>query len=339
MLEFTCDMCLNIGGYIMALIKCPECGKEISDKARACIHCGFPIELQGKQSEKADVTSIVNEADQLRKSTRYTEAIALYEKAAALDDAHSQLWLGNFYERGLGVAIDYTKAHYWFEKAANQNNTDAINNLGRLYAKGQGVPKNIVKANELYKKASDLGNAIASGNLATVYYFGNDVSVDYKLAVHYYTLALNQGSKEYAVMNNLGVCYMDGKGTPQNLPKAEELLKKAISLGSKSAKDNLAILHTHTAQNTQAKPITQNKTSSVNTQNVSKKSGGFGIFIAILVILGLLLIGIVSGDDDRGDRTCPWCNGTGYNGNGAQTVEEYVFSKTPCTHCDGKGSY
>ena len=29
----------------MALIKCPECGKEISDKAPACIHCGFPLSL------------------------------------------------------------------------------------------------------------------------------------------------------------------------------------------------------------------------------------------------------------------------------------------------------
>ena len=27
----------------MALIKCPECGKEVSDKASACIHCGFPL--------------------------------------------------------------------------------------------------------------------------------------------------------------------------------------------------------------------------------------------------------------------------------------------------------
>lgn len=27
----------------MALIKCPECGKEISDKAPACIQCGFPL--------------------------------------------------------------------------------------------------------------------------------------------------------------------------------------------------------------------------------------------------------------------------------------------------------
>ena len=25
------------------LIKCPECGKEVSDKAEQCIYCGFPI--------------------------------------------------------------------------------------------------------------------------------------------------------------------------------------------------------------------------------------------------------------------------------------------------------
>lgn len=27
----------------MALIKCPECGKEISDKASSCPSCGYPI--------------------------------------------------------------------------------------------------------------------------------------------------------------------------------------------------------------------------------------------------------------------------------------------------------
>lgn len=34
----------------MALIKCPECGKEISDKASACIHCGFPLSLLKKEN-------------------------------------------------------------------------------------------------------------------------------------------------------------------------------------------------------------------------------------------------------------------------------------------------
>ncbi|SEU08142.1 zinc-ribbon domain-containing protein [Lacrimispora sphenoides] len=25
------------------LIKCPECGKDISDKSQSCIHCGYPL--------------------------------------------------------------------------------------------------------------------------------------------------------------------------------------------------------------------------------------------------------------------------------------------------------
>lgn len=33
----------------MALIKCPECGTEVSDKAAACIKCGCP--LQKEKSE------------------------------------------------------------------------------------------------------------------------------------------------------------------------------------------------------------------------------------------------------------------------------------------------
>lgn len=28
----------------MALIKCPECNKEISDKSKVCIHCGYPLD-------------------------------------------------------------------------------------------------------------------------------------------------------------------------------------------------------------------------------------------------------------------------------------------------------
>lgn len=35
----------------MALIKCPECGKDVSDKSDVCIHCGYPLKeyiLQNK---------------------------------------------------------------------------------------------------------------------------------------------------------------------------------------------------------------------------------------------------------------------------------------------------
>lgn len=35
----------------MALIKCPECGREISDKAGTCPNCGHPISSQNKQKK------------------------------------------------------------------------------------------------------------------------------------------------------------------------------------------------------------------------------------------------------------------------------------------------
>lgn len=37
----------------MALIKCPECGKEVSDKAKTCPNCGYPInEYVAKKNDK-----------------------------------------------------------------------------------------------------------------------------------------------------------------------------------------------------------------------------------------------------------------------------------------------
>lgn len=44
----------------MALICCPECGKTISDKAPACIHCGFPMNntSHDQQEQKCNYCSI-----------------------------------------------------------------------------------------------------------------------------------------------------------------------------------------------------------------------------------------------------------------------------------------
>ena len=42
----------------MALIKCPECGKEISDKAPACIHCGYPLSTTANNPSNVKATWI-----------------------------------------------------------------------------------------------------------------------------------------------------------------------------------------------------------------------------------------------------------------------------------------
>lgn len=38
----------------MALIECPECGRKISDKAEACIHCGYPTKLNIANNNNID---------------------------------------------------------------------------------------------------------------------------------------------------------------------------------------------------------------------------------------------------------------------------------------------
>ena len=40
----------------MALIKCPECGKEVSNRAEACVYCGYPLHQREKtQNEGASL--------------------------------------------------------------------------------------------------------------------------------------------------------------------------------------------------------------------------------------------------------------------------------------------
>lgn len=42
----------------MALINCPECEKEISDKVKACPHCGYPLEENLDETQKVQITSV-----------------------------------------------------------------------------------------------------------------------------------------------------------------------------------------------------------------------------------------------------------------------------------------
>lgn len=50
----------------MALIKCPECGREVSDKAEICIHCGYPI----KDFILSDIENLLSKIDLCLKSIK-----------------------------------------------------------------------------------------------------------------------------------------------------------------------------------------------------------------------------------------------------------------------------
>lgn len=56
----------------MSLIKCPECGREISDKSEICIHCGYPI------NKKDNTKCIINGTE--------------HDLAFMLDNSYSKLF-------------------------------------------------------------------------------------------------------------------------------------------------------------------------------------------------------------------------------------------------------
>lgn len=51
-------MIFKIKGGLLMLIKCPECGKEISDKSKQCIHCGYPLEENKKDENNSTLTKV-----------------------------------------------------------------------------------------------------------------------------------------------------------------------------------------------------------------------------------------------------------------------------------------
>jgi hypothetical protein len=83
-------------------------------------------------------------------------SLKIWLPKAQSGDAEAQAYVGEIYQKGLGMPPDYRSAADWFRKAAAQGNSRAQINLGYLYEQGLGVEKNVALAMEWYQKASGL---------------------------------------------------------------------------------------------------------------------------------------------------------------------------------------
>ena len=88
--------------------------------------------------------------------SNYATALKVWMPRAESGEATAQAYVGEIFEKGMGIAPDYNLAVYWYRKAAEQGNSRAQINLGFLYEKGLGVEQDRAKAMALYKKSSGL---------------------------------------------------------------------------------------------------------------------------------------------------------------------------------------
>ncbi len=94
----------------------------------------------------------------------YATALKVWLPKAQEGDPVAQTYVGEIYEKGLGIEADYAIAAQWYQKAAEQGYSRAQINLGYLYESGLGVPMDLTTAMNWYRKASGLSD----GNLEYV---------------------------------------------------------------------------------------------------------------------------------------------------------------------------
>ena len=84
----------------------------------------------------------------------YKTALTVWLDKAKAGDPEAQTYVGEIYEKGLGLPADFVTAYKWYSQAAEQGYSRAQINLGYLYEKGLGVEKDTVTALNWYRRAS-----------------------------------------------------------------------------------------------------------------------------------------------------------------------------------------
>ncbi len=90
----------------------------------------------------------------------YGTAMRIWLPMAEQGDPKSQNYVGEIYEKGLGVEPNFELAAQWYLRAAEQGFQAAQINLGQLYEMGLGVEKNRQVALQWYEKASGINRKL-----------------------------------------------------------------------------------------------------------------------------------------------------------------------------------
>ena len=240
----------------MTMIKCSECGKDISDKSAACIGCGAPIAntIPDDESEFSALQIAAEQGDAEAQCilgvfyyigeevpVDFEKAVSLFRLAADQGDAEAQFWFGVCCLNGDGVRKDNKEAVHWFRLAAEQGNASAQCALGSRYFAGEGVTEDINEAVRWYRLAAEQGDANAQCCLGSRYLAGEGVPEDHKEAVRLFLLAADQGDAD--AQDNLGTMHSLGLGVPKNDKQAVHWYRQAADQSHASAQNHLGVMY------------------------------------------------------------------------------------------------
>lgn len=215
----------------MALIHCPECSKEFTNKVTTCPNCAYTLTLEDRIALHCDIDwqAVLEQGKRLKNLEKARDIYGLIEKHcpdnAIKYDAINVMGC-SFSQQG-----NKTQAFRCYTQAAENGNADACHNLGVVYSNGNGVEASTAQALFWYERGIELGR---TGTL-TLQYAGKAAADTghYDKAFRYYTAACQLGNG--VAHNNLGVLYHDAKGVKRDLQVAIHHFKSAIAAGGNDA--------------------------------------------------------------------------------------------------------
>jgi uncharacterized protein len=120
-------------------------------------------------------------------------------------------------------AKDYAKALPLLQKDAAGGNLVAMNSLGDLYAKRQGSAQDYAKAFDWFLRAADLGDSYAMMKLGRLY-LRKGTPTDDAEGLKWLTRAYEAPNPNLEAGAYVADCYLSGKGTKQDVQKAESII-------------------------------------------------------------------------------------------------------------------
>lgn len=177
--------------------------------------------------------------DELGLEKNEKTALKLFKRAAKLGNAAAQYNIGMAYACGYyGLTADKDKAIYWLKKSAKGENPMACVQMGLYYFYTVATEFAYKKAFELFDEAYNLGEEQAIINIGLCYLQGKGTKENKKEAVKCFKKAAEKQNSGVAY-HNLGICYENGFGVRKDYKKAIDMYGKAVENGEKAGLEKI----------------------------------------------------------------------------------------------------
>lgn len=129
----------------MALINCPECGKEVSDKVKKCVHCGYPLKKMNKNAKKINCKRIFK----------------IFSISLVFLAIFGMIYIMFFRQMEYNAAVklyengDYEQAVEYFASSNHKNSQEYFEKTVEKYVEELITNKNFTKADDYLKMISN----------------------------------------------------------------------------------------------------------------------------------------------------------------------------------------